>query len=229
VDLKTNIEVSKMTKHLPLGCKLLDELLGGGIEYGIITEIYGVEGSGKTNICLQALKNYPFDKKVCWIYAEKFSFERLEQLFRGFDYRKASRRLLIFNSRSFKEQAEIIRKTSKLHSIGLLIVDPINALYRVELEKNKESTQRSFIHQLEELEVLANKRNIPIIITSQVYESEHGIEPFAGKRIRTFAKSILKLEKLERGKRKATLIKHRSKPKGMCCLFRIKAEGIVED
>jgi DNA repair protein RadB len=229
VDLKANIEVSKMAKHLPLGCKPLDDLLGGGIEYGIITELYGAEGSGKTNICLQTLKNYTLNKKVGWIYAEKFSFERLRQLLGDFDYREASRKLLIFNPHGFKEQEEMIKKASKLNSLGLLIVDPINAWYRVELEKNKESTQRSFIHQLEELEVLANKRYIPIIITSQVYESEHGIEPFAGKRIGTFAKSILKLEKVGGGKRKATLIKHRLKPKGVSCIFRIKAEGIVEE
>ncbi|HIH98150.1 MAG TPA: DNA repair and recombination protein RadB [Thermoplasmata archaeon] len=217
-----------MMRHLVLECKPLDNLLGGGIDYGGITEIYGVEGSGKTNLCLQAFKRYVPNKRVAWIYTEKFSTERFKQLVGGSDYRKTHRKLLGYNCSSLKEQVETIKRISKLNSIGLLIVDSINAWYRVELEKNKESVQRSFINQLEELELMANERNIPVIITSQVYENEQSIQPFAGKRIGMFAKSILKLEKLERGVRKATLMKHRVNPKGMSCLFRISAEGLVE-
>ena len=41
-------------KRLPLKCKPLDVLLGGGLERKTITEIYGEAGSGKTNLCLQA-------------------------------------------------------------------------------------------------------------------------------------------------------------------------------
>ena len=35
-------------ERLPTGCKNLDDLLGGGIETGVITQIYGAPGSGKT-------------------------------------------------------------------------------------------------------------------------------------------------------------------------------------
>ena len=38
-------------ERISTGLKNLDELLGGGIETGAITEIYGEFGSGKTQIC----------------------------------------------------------------------------------------------------------------------------------------------------------------------------------
>src|SRR5438094_861263 len=36
-----------------LGCRALDDLLGGGVEEGCITLLHGEAGSGKTNFCLQ--------------------------------------------------------------------------------------------------------------------------------------------------------------------------------
>ena len=40
-------------EKIEIQCESLDNLLGGGIEKQIITEIYGEAGSGKTNFCLQ--------------------------------------------------------------------------------------------------------------------------------------------------------------------------------
>ena len=37
--------------RLPTGCKSLDNLLYGGIEAGVITQIYGPAGVGKTQLC----------------------------------------------------------------------------------------------------------------------------------------------------------------------------------
>ena len=42
--------------HVPTGCRALDELLGGGVETGCITLLYGEAGSGKTNVVLQVAR-----------------------------------------------------------------------------------------------------------------------------------------------------------------------------
>jgi len=69
-------------KKLPLHCSL-DELLEGGVEAGIITEIYGEGGTGKTNICIQAAKSCVEEgKKVIYIDTEGISKERLLQVFK---------------------------------------------------------------------------------------------------------------------------------------------------
>ena len=39
--------------HLPVGCRKLDNILGGGIPLQGITEICGESGSGKTQLALQ--------------------------------------------------------------------------------------------------------------------------------------------------------------------------------
>src|SRR5437762_12204097 len=46
---------SQMT--VALGCRALDDLLGGGVEEGCITLLHGEAGSGKTSFCLQLARD----------------------------------------------------------------------------------------------------------------------------------------------------------------------------
>ena len=73
-------------ERLQLKCKPLDDLLGGGIESNAITEIHGEAGSGKTNLCLQASREYASKgKKVAYIDSEGVSLERLDQMCKEYD------------------------------------------------------------------------------------------------------------------------------------------------
>ncbi len=57
--------------RLSIGSKTLDELLGGGVEAGAVTNICGEPGTGKTNICmLAALSCISQEKKVIFIDTE---------------------------------------------------------------------------------------------------------------------------------------------------------------
>jgi RecA/RadA recombinase len=65
-----------MKERLSSGCEGLDLLLGGGFEPGIITQIYGEAGTGKTNIILQlAVGAVSRGFKVIFIDTEGFSVE----------------------------------------------------------------------------------------------------------------------------------------------------------
>ena len=73
-------------ERLKLKCQPLDDLLGGGIESNTITEIHGEAGSGKTNLCLQATREYASKgKKVAYVDSEGVSLERLEQMCKDYD------------------------------------------------------------------------------------------------------------------------------------------------
>ena len=73
----TTLQMNK----LQINCKSLDVLLGGGIESGSITEIYGEAGTGKTNFCLQAARECVLNGgKVAFIDSEGVSLERLRQI-----------------------------------------------------------------------------------------------------------------------------------------------------
>lgn len=74
--------------RISLGCKSLDELLGGGLEPQSITEFYGLYGCGKTQVCLTSavMAQLPKDQgglngKVIWIDTEgTFRPERIEEI-----------------------------------------------------------------------------------------------------------------------------------------------------
>lgn len=55
---------------IPTGIKELDELIGGGIYRGRITEIWGQEGVGKTNLVSRMLAHVSQDHKVLFVDTE---------------------------------------------------------------------------------------------------------------------------------------------------------------
>ncbi|MEM2727166.1 MAG: ATPase domain-containing protein, partial [Archaeoglobaceae archaeon] len=55
---------------IPSGSKCIDYLLGGGIETGTITQLYGASGTGKTTLCLMFAKNCAKNYKVAYIDTE---------------------------------------------------------------------------------------------------------------------------------------------------------------
>ncbi len=223
-------------KKLRLHCSL-DNLLEGGIEAGIITEIYGEGGTGKTNICIQAAKSCAMEgKKVVYIDTEGVSKERLWQICRD---KKILEKILFFTPFSMKEQEEMIEKAVKIDA-GLIILDSANLFYRLEMAEDEAMATRSLTNQLVILQIEARKKNIPVIITSQVYSAGDEVKPFAGRSMDHIAKTVIRLEKTEdkngKGKRKengkgkeerkATIVKHRSLPEGKSVIFFITEKGI---
>ncbi|HHF55885.1 MAG TPA: DNA repair and recombination protein RadB [Thermoplasmatales archaeon] len=211
---------------LPLDCSL-DKLLEGGIEAGIITEIYGEGGTGKTNICIQAAKKcIENGKRVVYIDTEGISKERLLQVFKD---KKKLEKILFFFPFSLKEQEEMVEKAIKIDA-GIIILDSANLFYRLEMNEDEARATRSLTKQLVTLQIEARKKNIPVIITSQVYSAGDDIKPFAGRSIDHIAKTIIKIEKAGtengREKRKATIVKHRSLPEGKSIYFFITEDGI---
>lgn len=215
-------------KRLRLKCKPLDDLLGGGIENGSITEIYGEAGSGKTNFCLQASRECSLkDKKIAYIDSEGVSLERLQQICSDYDFKKILSNILFFNPSSLEEQEKMIENAVKIKDLGLIVFDTFNMFYRMTLEENEEGANRSLNRQITNLQLAARKKDITVIMTGQVYSVENDdVKPFAGRNIEHIAKTILKLEKTGIGRRRISIIKHRSIPEGSKAFFTITAKGL---
>jgi len=215
-------------KRLQLKCKPLDDLLGGGIESNTLTEIYGEAGSGKTNLCLQASRECAAaGDKIAYIDAEGVSVERLGQLCEDYDYKKILSNILFFNPSSLEEQEKMINNAIKIDGVGLIVVDTFNMFYRIKLENDEEGAGRSLNRQITNLQLAARKNNLFVMLAGQVYSIENDdVKPFAGRGVEHMVKTILKLEKVGRGKRQATIIKHRSQPEGKKALFTIAAKGL---
>ena len=100
--------------------------------------------------------------------------------------------------------------------------------HRIELEEDEKTANRSLNRQITNLQLIARKKDIPVIIAGQVYTSESGeIKPFAGRGIEHMAKTVIRLDKIGVGRRQATIIKHRSIPEGKKTVFTITQTGLA--
>jgi len=220
----------------------LNKWLHGGYEKDIITMIAGGPGSGKTNFvvlaaCSQARKN----KKVVFVDTEGgFSSDRVKQIVGGENLESILENILILKPTTFEEQKKDFVKLLgllKSEQVGAIIVDGMAMLYRLELgdavkskddEKIKE-INREVAKQMRTLSEISRKKNIPVLITNQVYSdfvSEGELRERSGKNIerktnivggdlfKYWSKCIIELKNNSGfiGGREATLLKHRSLP-----------------
>lgn len=217
-------------------CISLDEMLEGGIENGALTELYGEAGSGKTNICLQLLRNaIRSGKKAVFIDTEGVSLERLRQICSDKnDFDNIYKGILFFEVYSLAEQDNAIRQAMRLVDggveIGLIVVDSATVYYRVGLGKDGElEGRRSLTEQIINLLNIARKKKIPIVITNQVYTDidKKIFNSIGGQALKHIPEAIIKLEKIGIGKRRAVIEKHRSLREGLCTEFYLTEKGVA--
>ena len=222
----------KRVERLETGSQPIDKLLDGGIEKGIITNVFGESGSGKTNFCVQAAAKVAVDGgRVAYIDTEKgFSAERFIQI----AGEEALQQLSVLEPVDFEEQESAIEQLKTLtedKEIDLVIVDSLVSLYRLQAngEKAKDLNQR-LSQQMSELSKIARQENIPILVTNQVYSSfdEDGIELVGRDVPRYWSKCLLKLSEQGQSVRKAEIEKHRSMPEGKSRQFKIANDGLVK-
>jgi DNA repair protein RadB len=213
----------------------LNKWLYGGYEKEIITAIAGVAGSGKTNFCmLAAVSQAKKGMKVIFVDSEGgFSVDRVRQLAKE-DYEKVLENILILKPMSFEEQKKdflsLLKMLKDNKNVGLIVVDGMTMLYRLELgdaaqEKDDariKDVNRELAGQMRALAEISRRRNIPVLVTNQVYgsfltdeERTKGVKPemnmVGGDLLKYWSKCIIHLE-FERGRRRAVLVKHRSLP-----------------
>jgi len=221
-------------EKISTGSHDLNRWLYGGYERDIITMIAGPPGSGKTNFCvLTACSQAKRGKKVVFMDTEGgFSVDRFKQIL-GDNYKDILKNILLFKPTNFEEQkktfSQLLDKIKKEH-IGLIIVDGMATLYRLELGEASQTKDDSKIkelnwkvaQQMRTLSEISRKQNIPVIITNQVYTDFVSDEDFrkgirkeinfvGGDLMKYWSKCIIEL-RLENRKRKAILLKHRSLP-----------------
>lgn len=227
--------IDKKSEKISTGSYDLNTWLYGGYETDIITMIAGSPGSGKTNLAiLVACSQAKHGSKVIFLDTEGgFSIERVKQIVGNENCEKILENILILSPTNFDEQKKTFQTLLdkvKEGSVGVIIIDGMAMLYRLELgdaihsnNQNKiQSVNREVAKQMRILAEIARKKNVPIIITNQVYSTflseddlKKGIEKetnlVGGDLFKYWSKCIIEL-KNERGKRKAILLKHRSLP-----------------
>lgn len=226
--------MTKEERKISAGSYDLNKWLFGGYEKDIITMIAGPAGSGKTNfVMVVALSQAKKGNKIVFIDTEGgFSIDRVRQLV-GEDYEEFLKNIFILKPTSFDEQKKDFSKLIKLlngNQISLIVVDGMTMLYRLELgdavqskdDKKIKEVNRELAKQMRALAEISRKKNIPSIITNQVYSKflteedlkkgvEREVNLVGGDLLKYWSKCIIELEN-NHGKRNAILRKHRSLP-----------------
>ncbi|HEV8360350.1 MAG TPA: DNA repair and recombination protein RadB [Candidatus Thermoplasmatota archaeon] len=220
--------------RLALGCAPLDALLGGGVETGALTEVFGAAGTGKTNLCLQLAREVArAGGRVLYLDSEGFSGERLAQLC-GDDLALVERRLLVERVATLAEQARAAERAARIargvDDVRLVVVDSATLLYRVQLAEGEGvGERRALLRTLHKLCAAARERQVAVVATNQVFSipGQEDVQALGGHGLRHLAACVVRLERLPApGARSAVLLKHRSRPEGLRATFRLESRGL---
>jgi len=224
--------------RIPTGSKILDVMLDGGYENDVITTIYGPAGSGKTILCLLCAINVAKSgKKVVYVDSEGgFSLERLKQIAAHIyqDYRKLLDSIIFLKPTSFAEQKKSFEKLKDIvnDKIGLIVVDTIAMLYRLELGKSEDihNVNLELGKQIAYLTEIARKKEIPVLVTNQVYsdfDNKDKVNIVGGDILKYGSKCLIELQITPNSNRRAIVRKHRSLESEKELIFKIVEGGII--
>ena len=217
---------------VPTGIPPVDALLGGGLDPDGLTEVYGEGGSAKTILCLQAAVGVALGGRwVLYIDTEGVSVDRLEAIAAG-RLPEVLDRLLLSSPTSLAEQDRAVQNAALLarageRPVGLIVLDSATFYYRLTLGRDEEDEGRQALaFELATLVGAALHTNVPVLLTNQVWRDPRtgALEPLGGALVNHAAKTILRLDRLAGARRRAVLVKHRSRPEGSA-EFTITATG----
>jgi DNA repair protein RadB len=165
--------VRALQSLIPTGCISLDKLLGGGFPAERVSLVYGEAETGKTSLAVQCAVNCA-RRGIKSLFIDTdgtFSYERLSQIAK-YDYEKISPLMIIMRPTTFQEQSRAIDQLEKVitNKFGLIVVDTVTSLYRVELDDTEETyaANRELNRQLAVLTQIVKTCGVAALIISQV-------------------------------------------------------------
>mgnify|MGYP000055270247 FL=1 len=231
-----------MSDPIPTGCEPVDDLLGGGFERGVVTQVYGPPAAGKTNLALAAAVEVAAGgDRALYVDTEGLSIDRFEQLAAGRaadpdvddTVESIASRLVISEAYDFDDQREAVRDAAELApETELIVLDSATGFYRLERADDTEGGEslRKVAKQVTHLLSLARRYDLAVAITNQVFTDPEGDRDRAlgGNTLNHWTGAIVRVDRFRGGNRRATLEKHRSKPAGETATFRIVEDGLAE-
>jgi len=221
---------------IPTGCISLDKLLGGGFPAEGVSLVYGEAETGKTSLAVQCAVNCA-RRGIKSLFIDTdgtFSYERLSQI-AEYDYEKISPLMIIMRPTTFQEQSRAIDQLEKVitNKFGLIIVDTVTSLYRVELDDPKETyaANRELNRQLAVLTQIAKTCGVATLIISQVRSVPLGetieIKPVATRVLNYWSEVVLDMKQTGQTRVIKVLREKHPKIKGTGFIYiKIESTGI---
>ena len=160
------------------GVDALDEFLGGALPRGMILDVYGPGGSGKTQILLQvSAAAAEAGHRVAYIDTTgSFRPERVLEMCRS-SGTAVLERTGVFRATSVSEQAGALRRLDD--GISILVVDNVTDLFIYEYSGERRAFARSHLlmDHMRELSRLALAMDIPVVVSNMIrYAGDRELE-----------------------------------------------------
>ncbi len=151
------------------GSSNLDRFLRGGIRTGMITNIFGESGSGKSQFCFSICANLlkkNEDSKIIFIDTSgNFRPERILDITNKHNLNKILHNIHYIRPYSIKDQFDAIKKIYEIQP-KLVIIDTITSLIALESKNiSRHLILMKFIHQLAHIAI---NNNCAIVTTNMV-------------------------------------------------------------
>ncbi|MHA2183394.1 MAG: DNA repair and recombination protein RadA [Promethearchaeota archaeon] len=177
-------EKRKLLNKLTTGSQNLDDLLGGGIEPGAVTELFGEYRTGKTQVVHQLCVNVQLqyeqgglEGSALYVDTEgTFRPERIIQMASGLDldYNDVLRNITVGRAYNSDHQMVLVKEAPKIiedKNIKLIIVDSLIGHFRSEYIgrgtlASRQQTLNSHIHDLLRLSEVYDE--LVVVFTNQV-------------------------------------------------------------
>lgn len=167
--------------RIKTGSNSFDNLLGGGLETGAITECFGEFGSGKTQIGhVLAVRCQTIEKDAVAVYIDTentFRPERIIQLAKGagMDEEQVLRNIKVARAYNSDHQMLLVEKVDDLIkkqglNVKLIVVDSLTAHFRAEFigRGTLADRQQKLNKHMHNLMKLADTNNLSVYVTNQV-------------------------------------------------------------
>jgi len=185
---------------IPTGIKKLDVILNGGIKNGIITDIYGSAGTGKTQLAMQIAINSLLDGGKVLFHDTTGGFHP-ERMLEMMKTKNCDSSLLhnvqVARITNVSEQKQNLTKIYDQNNFNLLIIDNVAELFLFEFFKEKQTLEKniSFMRYLHNLSLVAIQKNIPIVITNGIRSFDNIEKEILEKPLSMFTHVKIKLSK----------------------------------
>lgn len=243
----TKLEASKDIIFISTGSSELDNLLGGGIETGSLTEIFGEFRTGKTQMChtLCVACQRPLDQGGAEgraIYVDTEGTFRPQKLVAiaerfGMNPEEVLDNVICARAHNAEQQLELLGDAAALMSesrYALMVVDSATALYRTDYSGRGELSERQMhlAQFLRQLTRLAEEFGIAVVLSNQVVANPDGmsfskdnVKPIGGNIIAHASTTRLKFKKGRGDNRVCQIYDSPTLPESECG-FSIGAAGI---
>ncbi len=176
-------EIDENVEYITTGSSELNRILGGGMQTGKLTEVYGPFKSGKTNLAhtiavtIQMPKSRGgLDGSVAYVDTENtFSKEKIKRIAKRFELKPSQVLSKIYHARIYSSdhQTQMIMKAEtlcKTRGVRLIVVDSLMALLRAEyvgigMLARRQGVLNNMLHGLSRI---AETYNCAVLVTNQV-------------------------------------------------------------